>query len=218
MTLILGNDLAWGGWGWCLATEAGPLSTGHVALGGRDWRWPAVLHHLDTVIASELTDAGLQRGRDDPPPRVVIEEPPMVYSGADRRGGKGQRAGNQAATGYGLGQLAGAVQLWSCMRPGLAYPWLVEPSAWRGWMGIGGKGRQERKERARAAVRLWGWGRHLEPFPWDPRPDAGGGAQGDVAEAILLAVGAARNAHLAPKGPQRASPRAGGLTARAASG
>ncbi len=204
MLLTYGHDLAWGGWASCLAVAERPLSVQHVALGGLAWRWPGVLRHLEGPIAAELRDAETMRRETDPRIRMVIEEPPAVYSGASR----GPRhAGNQAKTGYGLGRLAGAVELWSEARGDLAYPWLVEPSEWRKWWRLGGKGRYERKLAARDLVRLMRWGHLLDPFEWPADPEEAGGAQGDVAEAILLAVGAARNPAGAPKGPaQRGLP------------
>jgi len=203
VNLVHGNDLAWGGWGWCLATEQGPLSTGHVKLGGLAWRWPGVARYLDGPISHELAEAEMMRRAHDSRVRIVIEEPPACYSGASRGGAKGgkPKAGNQAKTGYGLGTLAGAVALWSAQRPELAYPWFVEPTPWRAWWSLGGNGRLQRKIAARDLVRALGWGRFLDPFPWDPAPEAAGGAQGDVADAILLSVGAARHADLAPRGP-----------------
>jgi hypothetical protein len=211
MRVTLAFDAAWGGTGWCLATEQGPVAVGHVKLSGRAWRWPALLAWLDAVIAPELVDGELLRGDADPPIRLVIEEPPAVYSGAERwakakqghlPGAKPPPAGNQAATCFGLGRLAGALELWWVKEhPEKGYPWLVEPREWRTWMKVGGTGRIARKRAAVDTVKLSGWGHHLVPFPWDPDPDKAGGALGDVAEAILLAVGASRNASLAPVGP-----------------
>jgi len=202
--LTLASDLSWGGWGWSAGTAAGPLAVGHVRPGAPTWRWPAVAAYLDGPFAAAVVDLQLRRGPEDPPVRIVIEEPPMVYSGASRGGKAGRPIGNQSATAYGLGTLSGAVQLWTVQRGDLGYPWLVDPRTWRGWMGVGGKGRLERKQRAVQFVRLNGWGRLLDPYPWDPDPEAAGGAQGDVAEAILLQVGAARHATEAPAGPARA--------------
>lgn len=206
MLIVYAHDLAWNGWGSCLAVAERPLSVQHARLGGLAWRWPGVLRHLNGPIAAELCDAESMRRETDPRVRMVIEEPPAVYSGASR-GKPGRPAGNQAMVGYGLGRLAGAVELWSEQRGDLAYPWLVEPGEWRKWWRLGGKGRYERKVAARDLVRAMRWGHLLEPFDWPADPDEAGGAQGDVAEAILLAVGAARNPTGAPKGPaQRALP------------
>lgn len=205
MILTHASDLSWAGWGWCAGSEVGPLAVGHVAPSGREWRWIALRDYLDGPYAASIVDLQLRRGKDDPPVRVVIEEPPSVYSGASRGGKAGRPIGNQAKTGYGLGLIAGAVHLWSVQRGDeLAHPWLVEPMEWRGWWNIGGRGRLEKKRRAVETVRMMGWGKLLEPYPWDPDPEAAGGAQGDVAEAILLQVGSARHIAGAPAGPSRA--------------
>jgi hypothetical protein len=205
MRITVGLDAAWGGLGWSLATDQGPLAVGHVKLNGSTWRWQALSAYLDEVIAPTISDGELMLGADDPAVRLVIEEPPMVYSGAARAkktapGEKLGMAGNQAAVGYGLGRLAGALELWSFRRGGLAYPWLVDPRTWRAWWRVGGKGRAERKQAAVGIVRASGWARHLEPHKWTGDD---GGAQGDVAEAMLLAVGAARRHAEAPAGPTR---------------
>ncbi len=195
--LIHASDLSWKGWGWCSCSPQGPIATGHVSLGGRAWRWPAVLEYLDGPIACAIADLEMMRGPDDPRVRMVIEEPPMLAVGGMQRG----RKSNQVSAAYGLGTLSGAVQLWSTWRPSLAYPWLISPMEWRKWAGVKGKGRNERKANAVKLCRLHGWARFVDPFPWDPDPEAAGGAQGDVAEAILMGVGAARNPGGAPKGP-----------------
>lgn len=205
MRITLGLDAAWGGLGWSLATDQGPLAVGHVKLSGSTWRWAALSAYLDDVIAPAISDGELMLAPADPPVRLIIEEPPMIYSGADRRrkanpGEKLGPAGNQTAVGYGLGRLAGALELWSVRRGGLAYPWLVDPRTWRSWWRVGGKGRGERKRAAVDTVRANGWARHLTPHTWTGDD---GGAQGDVAEAMLLAVGGARRDSEAPAGPNR---------------
>lgn len=202
MNLILGMDAAWGGLGWCLASERGPLSAGHIDLSGREWRWPALAAFLDSTISQELGDAELLRPLGSPPVRLVVEQPPVVYSGASRsrRPGSGKTAGNQSVVCYGLGTLAGALCMWWTCQGGLGYPWLVKPDVWRGWMAIGGKGRAERKELAMESCQLRGWGGLLLPHHYDPKKE--GGPRADVAEAILLSVGAARNIADAPAGPR----------------
>lgn len=207
MSLILGNDAAWGGWGWCLATSGGPVRVGHIKLGGRSWPMASLAAYLRDM-EDVLVEGQILQGADPRPLRVVIEEPPICYSGGERRGvypeghpkaGEDIPAGNQAATGYGLGRIAGAIELWGC-RPHLAYPWLIDPGAWRKWWKgrLRGKGRAAKKQAAVALVRSEGWGRFLAPWPWKGDD---GGAVADVAEAILLAVGAARNDQDAPAGP-----------------
>lgn len=218
MNVVLGMDAAWGGLGWCLATEQGPVSAGHVVLRGAAYRWPALLRWLDTTIRPEITDGELLRGPADAPLRLVIEEPPVVYSGASRgprapaggdlldrmadaaqqARGEARAAGNQSATCYGLGRLAGALEFWWAANPALAYPWLVDPAHWRKWWKLGGRGRVERKQAAVDLVTTLRWGRLLGDHKWN---SASGGPRADVAEAILLAVGAARNASEAPAGP-----------------
>lgn len=197
MNVVLGMDAAWGGLGWCLATEQRPVAAGHVVLRGAAWRWPALLRWLDTTIRPEITDGELLRGPGDPPLRLVLEEPPVVYSGASR-GPAGKPAGNQTATAYGLGRLAGALEFWWAANPELAYPWLVDPGRWRKWWRLGGRGRVERKQAAVDMVETLRWGAYLGYHKWS---SASGGARADVAEAILIAVGAARNASEAPAGP-----------------
>ena len=216
MNVVLAADAAWGGMGLALVTEQGPTDTAHVRLSGATWRWPALGRWLDGDVARIVADGELLRGAADPPLRLVVEKPPAVYSGVERWNASRQghlpsapagKAGNQSATCYGLGRLAGALEWWWIREhPDLGYPWLVEPREWRTWMKVGGTGRVARKRAAVQLCRLAGWGRFLDPFPWDDAPEHAGGAMGDVAEAVLLGVGAARNATLAPPGPRR--PRA----------
>lgn len=192
MPVILGHDASWTGWGYCLANETKPIEVGHVAnLGNRSWRWSDLRRQLGELDAL-LTEAELLSGAELP--RLAVEVIPPVYSGH----------GNQAATGQGLGQLTGPILLWGT-RPGiLAYPWELEPRDWRSWWKIAGrrnpKGRAGWKAWAVELVGILGWRHHLEPFP------ATGddlGPRGDVAEAILIAVGAARHVAEAPRGPVR---------------
>lgn len=205
---ILANDAAWGGWGWALVDEAGPIACGHLRLSTRTWRWSALARvlsgaepvHADgglwslsgrtiSTTSSDFTWPELLRAAD----RVVVEQAPAVYSGRGRG-----RTGNQAVIGYGLGSLAGPLLTSATQCAG--YPWEVDTRTWRSWWGgSSGGGRAEIKARAVGLVRSLGWHRCLEPF-------AGGedeGARGDVAEAILMGVGATRHLELAPRGPRR---------------
>lgn len=196
MPVILGHDAGWGGWGWCLATERGPWAVGHQAIGGRAWRWSdfrLALQELDQVLAEAQARPELGG-----PVRVAVEIAPAVYSGR----GRGRR-GNQAATGQGMGQIQGGILLWAT-RPGvMLYPWEIEVAEWRAWWGIRGwKDRAAYKSAAIKLVGQLGWGARLEPFA-DPGPEDDHGARGDVAEAILLTVGAARHPDGAPVGPVR---------------
>lgn len=206
MNCVVALDAAWGGMGYCVATEQGPVYSGHVTLSGFTWKLAALDRWLEDVLAPMAIEAELLRGPGDPKARLVIEQPPLVYAGKDRGFGKkradgepAQRgmAGNQSAICFGMGRLAGAIELW-WYRRGLGYPWLVPPGAWRTWAKVGGKGRNDRKRRAVEKVVLLGWGEHLRPHRWK---DDGGGPRGDVAEAILLGVGAAQHAKEAPEGP-----------------
>lgn len=186
--LILGCDAAWGGWGWCLATEAGPLDVGHVVLGSRAWRTAALREYL---VGLERQLAGVELevlGMHDPRPRLVVEEVPHVY-----------KRGNQASTAGGVMRLVGALELHFCRRD-LAYPAAVNPRTWRAWWGVAGRGRAEKKASAIRIVRHRGWGGFLDPHP-DPGPARDHGARGDVAEAILIAVGAAGRPAELPRGP-----------------
>jgi len=194
-SLVLANDSSWTGWGWALCSNAGPIAVGHVqGLGGRAWRWAALRDELERLDL-ELTEAQALLGPGDPLPRVVVERAPKVYRGR----------GNQAATGQGIGQLGGAILLWGT-RPGrLAYPWELEPGDWRPWWlearGRRPKGREAWKAWAVRLVETLGWGDHLAPWPWTGDD---GGARADVAEAVLLGVGAAQHHRLGPVGPSPA--------------
>lgn len=206
MNTALGLDPSWKGLGWCAATDQGPVAAGHVSL-DRTWRWSAVDAWLRQVLGPEVADLGLLRGADDPPPFLAIEKPPPVYTGGTNADGGvlNHVAGNQAYVGYGLGTLAGAIQLWWVQQGWLGYPWELEPREWRAWWSLNGgrgekRGRAEKKARAIRLVESMRWGRFLEPFPRDGEDHA---PCGDVAEAILMAVGAARHARDAPSGPKR---------------
>jgi hypothetical protein len=197
MPVILGHDAGWGGWGWCLGTERGPWAVGHQAIGGRAWRWSdfrQALGELDELLAA----APRERPELGGPVRVAVETAPAVYRGAGRG-----RGGNQAATGQGMGQIQGGILLWGTRPGSMLYPWEIEVAEWRAWWGI--RGLKDRARYKLAAIKLvgqLGWGARLEDYP-DPGPEDDHGPRGDVAEAILLTVGAARHPEAAPKGPQR---------------
>lgn len=216
MPAAVANDAAWGGWGWCLATHEGPVACGHLALGGRAWRW----HSLEAVLAGDepvhapgrvwppswdgctwpdlLVEAVGRTRAGEHLPRVVVEHPPAIYSPPTV--GKGRRSGTQAAVGYGMGLLVGNL-LRAGVRPReLAAPWEVEITTWRGWWGIKARDREAYKAEAIWQVRARTWGDALLPFP-DEGDDHG--PRGDVGEAILQAVGAARHAGDGPRGPAR---------------
>lgn len=216
MPAAIANDAAWGGWGWCLATHDRPVACGWLALGGRTWRWDAlerVLQGLEPVHAPGrvwpsswagctwpdlLVEAVALTRPGEHLARVAVEQPPATYSGASR--GKGKRAGNQAATGYGMGLLVGNLLRAGHRAGELAYPWEVETTTWRPWWGVHGRDREGFKAAAILQVRARAgtWGQVLEAFP-DTGDDHG--PLGDVGEAVLQAVGVARNTHLGPRGP-----------------
>lgn len=211
--IVLGHDLAWGGWGWCLADSTGPIECGHLVLGRRRWRWEALLHEL------EILDARISSRIQERPIRVVIEEPPIRTSSK----GKGRKT-NDAQAVAGQARLIGAVMLWGT-RPGVwLSPWEVPvrqqrdrsrqpvgPPGWRDWWAIPTlRSREAYKLAALLQVDRAGWGAWLEDYGWGEhaRRDVGEGERvamgpaGDVAEAILLAVGAARHEADAPAGPK----------------
>lgn len=198
--LIVGFDSAWNGTGWAICTEHGPIYSGHVRAG--TWRIAgllAALHQIELLLVDErIAHGGVA-------PRVVIERLPWSY----------RRMGSQVRTVYGISGCAHVIAAWGC-RPDWAYPWLhpprddrkrgrsskpLEPDpGWRQWWQIRGK-RPVAKRAAIDIVTKAGWGRHLEDRP-DIDKD-GNGARGDVAEAILIGVGAARHPEQHPKGPRR---------------
>lgn len=224
--LTLGMDASWTGWGWCLADQHGPVQAGHVALGPPQRRPSAtkgnpdpqlqsthrtarLRAYLDGPLAWVLADGQLLRGPTDPLVRVVVEIPPVAF-----------KAGKASAY-VGVGRLVGAIELWGC-RPSLAYPWVQEPGAWRSWWGIAPtrKGRDGEACKADAITQVAArWGRRwVDPFPlggsYTPSGAPRGvklrkaGPRGDVAEAILLAVGSSRHPHEAPAGPRDSWPEA----------
>jgi hypothetical protein len=196
MPLIVGIDGGWKGTGWAIANQAGPIEAGWIEL-DRSWR-KALLRDFLAALLSRAEHHQAQIPQPAPPPRLVVEKPPMVYSGR----------GNQAATGFGIGDLVGACEL-AGIRPGWAYPWTVpvgptpapdnakKRQAWRQWWGIAAKGRGSFKQHAYLYVRAT-WPSAIAPFNREPLD----GPRGDVAEAILLAVGAAKHSADAPKGPR----------------
>lgn len=204
--LTLGCDASWGGWGLCGADQDGPLQTAHVALGPprkrarpskrnpnpeqvSTYRLQRLVQLLQGPVAYMLTDLELLRRPTDPPVRVVIEVPPVAF-----KGGK-------ASAYVQVGRLVGSLELWACRRH-TATPWVLEPGEWRPWWGIRptcrGRGRDKLKAEA-----IWHVGRHWSPDWLEPYRDSGKtrGPRGDVAEAILQAVGAARHPGLAPATP-----------------
>lgn len=185
--VIIGCDATFGGWGWAICTSGGPVQVGHVKLNTRSHRWQAVTEFLHGEFEEVIASARLLCRPGDPPPRVVTEIPAKVNTGSF----------SATITAFGVGSCTGALCLHAA-RPSLSYPWERRPSEWRKPWGIKGRGRLGKKEGAVKVCRMHGWMHHLEPFPWHAKD---GGPQADVAEAILIGVGAARASHLAPRGP-----------------
>lgn len=173
--VVLGLDAAWGGLGWCVATKDGPYAAGWGAPGRRPARRIEDLAGL-LEVARGRVDA-IARGQGA---RIVVavEEPPPVFMGQ----------ANKTAIGVGLGRAIGATTMFFALRLPLATIEDIPIATWRGWWRplVRGRKREELKASAVAAVRTLGWASHL--------PSKGGkDAPADVAEAILLAVGRARN-------------------------
>ncbi len=82
--------------------------------------------------------------------------------------------GCDTAHGYELALCAGAIAFWATS---YGHPWLIPPHVWRRWWGLSTKPNIADRGPAVEAVSAQGWG----------QPGA------DVAEAILLGVGAARH-------------------------
>lgn len=186
--VVIGIDGSWRSAGWTIATPAGPLAAGHWA--------PGTYRERDLVrLLDRLSDQAEQV--DVPPGRrfVVVERPPLVYSGRD----------NQAATAYGIGLFVGAVQAWTLLAAGYHYPWTPSTREWREWWWPG-TGRQAKRSLAKraafeTATASWpglldGWSPHTAEKQWE-------GPGVDVAEAVLLGVGAAR---IAARGETSAKP------------
>lgn len=185
MPVVIGHDSSWGGHGLCLATQAGPIAVEWVGLKGRKDRIAAFVEFETTgSLATMRAEADLRSaidGRDGlEMPFEIVEGCPPVY-----------RRGNQAETCYALGEVSALIRR-GARRPGWLLPWLCPVMTWRAWYGLKGD-RLKVKLGAIQLVKYYGWGALLEPYPdhlHRKRPDTG--PKGDVAEAILLAVGAAK--------------------------
>lgn len=219
--VTLGFDASWTGTGWCLADQHGPIQCGHVGFGpprkrarksARNPNPPLLPTHrtaklrawLNGPMAWVLADAQLLRLPTDPLVRIAVEIPPVAF-----------KAGKASAY-IGVGRLVGAIELWAT-RPTLSYPWVQEPGDWRRWWSIApsrrGRDSETLKSEAIHQVRArWGaeW---LDGYrmggtyrrkgaPVGCRSQKAG-PRGDVAEAILLAVGSAQHADQAPGNPER---------------
>lgn len=184
MTTI-GHDAARGGWAWVVADHNGPTLAHWVAVGHLAQPWTALERYIREVYLPAL------KGAAEAGPVHVVVEVPGVYEG-------GQQAGKSQAqrTGFGMGLAVGPVLLASAS---VGEPSTVTPDEWRKEWGIRGK-REACKAAAVATVRLmaprlvvsvagWQGGLKLEPTPFR---ELTVDQQGDVAEAVLIAVGAAR--------------------------
>lgn len=201
--LTSGFDAAWGGLGWALGTQHGPIAAGHLVPDNKSHRMPALLDFLRGEFEHLVVEAQLELGPDDPPHRAAIERLPWNY----------KRKGNQVRTVYGVSGIAHVIAGWAC-RPGWLHPWLVPPRddrpkrlrgntlprpGWRQWWGITVKGRAAKKRAAINLVHRLGWGHLLDQHA---DIDANGdGPRGDVAEGILIQVGSARHHKHAPATP-----------------
>lgn len=179
MGVVWAHDASWGGWGQALATERGPVAVGWRKLKGRRRRWSALSEALALDLLTWPIEAELRRTVGDSPPRVAVERP-----------GSGSKVnkGNQADIGSGLGSICGPI-LVAGARPGWLEPWWLRPTVWRPWWNLKGPREQVKADAIRLVCGM-GWGRWLHGL----EPDAAG----DVAEAILIAVGVARHPEQAP--------------------
>lgn len=131
------------------------------------------------VLCSELRDLL------DEPARMVIEIPPNKHQGVRGRANRKTLRGLSMCVGALIGALGP-----HCT----GYPWELQPQEWRAWWGLQ-RGRRDRLKAA-AVMMANGLGASL---------DANRDGSDDVAEAVLLGVGAAQRLDLAPKGPTRAT-------------
>ena len=216
--ITLGHDASWSGWGSCLADQDGPLQVSHLAIGPAQKRAgktkanlnpQMVFQHrmckltayLDGPLEWMLRDGMLLRGPLDPLVRVAVEVPPVGF-----------KAGQPTAY-VAVGRIVGSIEK-HCCRPTLSYPWIQPPGEWRKWWGISptrkGRNGEDLKHEAIAIVEnTWGseWldnyklgGQYKRKGHTERHRKAG--AKGDVAEAILIAVGSSRNAGQAPPNPR----------------
>lgn len=203
MTLVVGHDAAWGGWGACIAVGETPIAVRHVALSGRRWRWDALAAEL---VALRQWVEQHQLAADADQVLTVVEHSPTHYSRATRG-----RATNEAVVNWALGSLAGPI-LTNAAAWGWRSPWDLDVKTWRSWWGIAGGGsRTATKGAAINMVVSLGWQQHLVEYGWQrgclSSPTSAAkiaeGPCGDVAEAILIALGASMRLNLAPAGPRR---------------
>lgn len=196
--IALSLDAAWGSLGWAIVTKDGPLEAGHAAPSGT-WRWS----RADRLLAELEGRAEAHALRLDLPIRLVVERPPEHYAHGKRK--------NDRVTLRALAELTGAATLRFAARPGWSYPWELEPESWRAWWGL----QRARRDAAKA------WSTRIAESHWPglrrPLIEHADHAD-DVAEAILLGVGACRHASEAPRGPARVASAEGVAVAWAIGG
>jgi len=196
MPIVIGLDAAWGGLGIAICTASRPVYVAHHKPGGKKWRTAALIEILQG-LEHHVADLAAHSMPGDPLPRVVYEKAPRVYAGR----------GNQSATAYGLGTMAGGIEVWACRRS-WAYPWNVTPDVWRRWWWAKPpKGRRKLKKAAYLQVINSPWKSLLDGLEIHKVPGDYEGPAVDLAEAILIGMGAARRlaspltANEAPRGP-----------------
>ena len=194
--IVIAHDAAWGGWGLAICRASGPIATGHVVLGRRVRRWQALAAecHAEGGLLVDAISRARREAAEGEPIRAFVEAAARVAP----RGTDGRKIAAGSRTASGLGEITGPILVASALHLDVE-PWSHDAGVWRSWWGIAGGDRAAKKAKAVALVRSLGWGAHLDPWPATGRD---GGKRADVAEAILMGVGAA-------KWPERAEmPRA----------
>lgn len=189
--VVLALDAAWDRTGWAICDADGPLVFGDARPDG-EWRH-AKAAALFRELRAEAQELAIGRDAD---PILVVERCGTHYSWqAPKRGKDDQRGADPTRVVRGLSEIVGSSAN-AGVGVGWRYPWLIEPNDWRSWWRLRGGGREKVKA---AAVALVGCAWPAVGKVLEARGDAG-----DVAEAILLGVGAARRSTEAPTGPKRA--------------
>lgn len=187
MPHVVSLDPSWGGCGYALCNEGGPLESGWIKL-GTTWKWDTLAAFLAGPLSHLVVDAVLATRLGEPMPRVAVEIPAMIHRGSSH------------TTVRGVALATGPFLAWGVQPERLAYPWALEPRPWRAWWRITVRGRPAKKLAAVRIVQGLGWGAHLAHHPTASDDQ---GPRGDVAEAILIGVGAARHHADGPRGPAK---------------